>query len=213
MRNLIRTGAAAALLASATLVGGVAGGHAFASTNCPAGSGTGDVCTPQTTVAITGNSVPLTLANAAYSTFTGKTLNGAVQSTSSSGTNSVTVTDQSGSGLGWNLSVQATPLECTQGTDTGCNVSQTLIPSLEGMTTAAIDAAHSTCVTQCRGTLTALNNGQIDNGSAVKVGDAAVNSGMGQYNVILGSLGTNLTADMWASTYHTTVTVTLAQTP
>lgn len=222
MRNLIRTGVAAALLASATLVGGIAGGHAFAAGNCPASAtSTSDYCTAQTSVTVTGNSVALTLANLVYQPFVGKTLNGGVQSTTSdyaSGYNSVTVTDQSGSGLGWNLTVQATPLKCTSGTDPGCVQTHQLNPTDEAMTTGAIDTLNTSCVaTPCRGAPTAGSSGQIDNitspSTGVKVASAAANTGMGQYSVRLGALTANLTADMYASTYHSTVTVTLTQGP
>lgn len=223
MRNILRVGAAAAVLAGASFISGIAGGHAFAA-NCPANSaGTSDFCTAQTSVTITGNSIALTLANLVYQPFVGKTLNGTVQSTTSDytgGFNSVTVTDQSGSGAGWNLTVQATPLKCTSGAggDAGCGQTHQLNAADEQMTTGAIDPTNTTCVhPPCRGAPAAGASGQIDNvvapSTGVKVASAAVNNGMGQYSVRLGALTTNLTADMYASTYHSTVTVTLTQGP
>jgi hypothetical protein len=196
MRKLFGMTAAAALLAGASLVTGVANpSRAFAActpsatVNCPA-----------STVTISANNTPYQLSGATYSNFNPITLNGTNQTTTSSGANSATVIDASGTGSGWNVTVQATPLSATSPADTipGPNIS-----------TASASSACAGGVT-CRGNAAPASSGTIDGGGpAVKVLSAAAGNGMGTFSVTLGALTAGVPASAYAETYSTTITVTL----
>lgn len=198
MRKFIGISAAAALLAGASLVTGVAGPtHAFAAT-CVAGS---TVACPTSSVAINANNTPYQLLGVTYSPFKDITLNGQDQNTVSNGGNYATVLDASGTGTGWNVTVQATPLFNNAKSDTiaGPNIG-----------TLAASSSCGTTGFSCRGNAAPAGSGIIDSSAgAVKVLSAPAGAGMGQYQVTLGSLSATIPANVYAGTYSTTITVTL----
>lgn len=129
-----------------------------------------------------------------------------------------TVTDATGTGHGWNVTLQATPVSCVVGVDEGCTQAFETLPagSLE------IAPPHVACAadSQCRGmpSVTLQSNAAVDVSSPVTVLSAAVNQGMGSYTVAPGSIGPgqlalHLPANAPATTYHSTLIITVNSGP
>ena len=190
MRKLLALGTAVTLLTGASLVSGLAGPTtAFGATTGSA--------TPS--VAITAGSPGLLLSNVTYTNFGGITLTGADQPDANTG-GTANVIDQSGSGNGWHLTVQSTHLASTSPVD-----------SISGINTAVSTATCHASVT-CRGVAGGGTTGAVDT-AAVTVLSALAGAGMGHYDVTLGVLSTTIPASAYATTYTTTVTVTLVSGP
>ena len=133
--------------------------------------------------------------------FGGVTLNGTAQTTTAS-VGTFTVTDARGTGVGWNVTVQA-----TQFTMTGHTLPMNSI-SMPAPTVAKIDSTS--------GNTPSITTGPylIDNASAVKITSAAADgTGMGSYTFTPGTLTLSIPANAYAGTYTSTVTVSVVTGP
>ncbi len=173
-----------------------------------------------TTASLTGASV--TVAGGAPGTFSAP-LTGANQLAYTSLAN-YTVSDATGTGLGWNVTFQASQFTCTVGTDSGCQANMTTLPwdSLSIAPPSATCASGSTCTGAPSTSISA--NTAVDTGSgttagaAVKVLSAAALAGIGSYTVTPGTIGTGqlqlaIPGNALATTYHSTLTVTVNSGP
>ncbi|MGI8825408.1 MAG: WxL domain-containing protein [Chloroflexota bacterium] len=173
-----------------------------------------------TSAALTGGS--LTVSGGAPGTFSG-TLNGSNQNVTST-LGGLTVTDATGTGLGWNVTFQATQFTCTVGTDAGCKTGLTTLPW--NSLSIAPPSAACTSGSICTGspTVSVSTNTSVDTGSgttpgsAVKVLSAAALSGIGSYTVTPGTIGTGqiqlaIPGNALATTYHSTLTITVNAGP
>ncbi|WP_078550282.1 WxL domain-containing protein [Litchfieldia alkalitelluris] len=149
---------------------------------------------------ITGGSLSMTQPT--VDNFAAVTLNGQIQTTTAS-LGAFTVTDATGTGSGWQLNVKA-----SQFTD-----------SVKGLTlpTNSLDIALPTVTAQAGAsdvsTLTKAS-GKVDNATGVKILSAALNGGMGAYDVSANTLTLNLQPkDVKAGTYTSTVSVTVTTGP
>lgn len=167
-----------------------------------------------TSVALTGGS--LTVTGGAPGLFSA-TLTGANQ-TANTTLAPYTVDDATGSGAGWNVTFQATEFTCVVGTDAGCKAGFTTLP-LSSLSIAAPTAACASGQT-CNGSPTVPISAAtaVDVASAVKVLSAAANAGMGTYTVTPGTIGTGqlqlaIPGNALATTYHSTLTITVISGP
>lgn len=178
-----------------------------------------------TSVALTGGS--LTVSGAAPGTFSA-TLTGSNQ-TANTTLSTYNPDDATGTGNGWNVTFQATQFTCTVPVagitgDTGCKAGFTTLPwnALSIAPPTAACASGSTCTgspTVSISANTAVDTGSgTTAGSAVKVLSAAASAGMGSYTVTPGTIGTgqlalSIPGNALATTYHSTLTVTVTSGP
>lgn len=138
-------------------------------------------------------------------TFAPVTLSGATVTTNANLSNLV-VSDSRGSGAGWNVTVQAS--QFTTGTNT--------IPlgslRLNGIVSPIVNTNGSASPVP---TVQTGNPWTIDNGSAVKIVSAALNAGMGQYNISFpaNALSLSVLPDTFSGTYTSTLTWTIVTGP
>jgi hypothetical protein len=156
--------------------------------------------------------------------FTNITLNGTDQSDFATLSN-IDVQDQQSTPAGWNVTVQATRLQCTS-SDPGCpSAGDTLPANLTRMAgPLPVGSGGSSCVpSPCGpGTLT-LPQGNtpflVDGGSAVKI--ASFSGGNNSYSLAPGNVDGNaahtikltVPASAYGTTYHQTYTFTVATGP
>jgi hypothetical protein len=230
MKKLFGMGAAAALLAGASLIGGLGGAsHAFAA-NCPAttpGNST-DNCSVAATVTL--NQGSLTIQAPSLNAFGAVTLNGQNQTTtatwtSNSGPSSngtFRIVDATGTGNGWNVVAQAPAFSCTYNSSTNprCPAGGDTFPTSELNGGAFVSASCAAYTEQHCGTgrgalpvTDTASGGFIDTASGSQEFHAPANTGMGEYDVTLGTLSLVVPADAYAATYTTTITYTLASGP
>ncbi|HZU11250.1 MAG TPA: WxL domain-containing protein [Chloroflexota bacterium] len=173
-----------------------------------------------TQVALTGGTLGVT--GGSPGTFSA-TLTGSNQ-TADTTLGTYTVTDATGTGLGWNVTFQATQFTCTVGTDAGCKTGLTTLPwnSLSIAPPSAVCASGSLCTGAPSDSIssnTAIDTGSgTTPGSAVKVLSAAALSGIGSYTVTPGTIGTGqlelaIPGNALATTYHSTITITVNSGP
>jgi hypothetical protein len=154
------------------------------------------------------------------------TLNGQNQTAFASLSN-VNIQDQQSTGTaGWNVTVQASRLACTSVDGPRCPAGGDTLPAGELLMAGPLaeGPSGSTCVSGCgvggplslpRGTTPFL----IDAGASVKIASYA--NGDPSYTLKLGTvdgttghtLKATLPADAYATTYHTTITLTVATGP
>lgn len=171
-----------------------------------------------TTLTISGGM--LTISGATPGAFTA-TLTGSDQQVYAS-LAPYTAADLTGTGSGWNITFQATQLTCTSA-DTGCPAAGDQFPASSLLVAVPSIACHA--LTSCAGraakpTPSIASNTAIDSGPAVKVASAAINTGMGTYDFAPGNTSganTNLQLTVpsyaYATTYHTTLTVSIISGP
>jgi hypothetical protein len=169
------------------------------------------------TLAITAGT--LTLSGAAPGNFTA-TLTGSDQQVYTT-LGTFTAADLTGTGSGWNVTFQATHFACTNGTDAGCPTGGDTLPANSMLIAVPTVACHSG--TSCAGraakpAVSIASNTAVDGASAVKVTSAATNTGMGTYDYTPGTISTgNLQLTVpsyaYASTYHSTLTVSIVSGP
>ena len=167
---------------------------------------------------VTVTAADLTLGTIAIDDFTGVTLDGTVNSTTTTMA-AFDVNDSRGTGAGWNVMIGATEFaewDSTLNAGAGGYVpsGKTIGASRTSMATATVAKADATSSTEPTMTAGAYT---LDAGSAVKIASAATDgTGMGSYTITPGgSNGVALTvdADTYAKTYRSDVTVTLATGP
>ena len=161
----------------------------------------------------------LTISGAAPGNFTA-TLTGSDQQVYTTlGTYSAA--DLTGTGAGWNVTFQASRFSCTNGVDAGCPVGGDQLPAsslLMAPPTVACASGTSCTGRASKPTISIVANTALDGGAAVKIASAAVNTGMGTYNFTPGAIGTgNLQLTVpsyaYATTYHSTLTVSIVSGP
>jgi hypothetical protein len=150
--------------------------------------------------AITGGNLSMTQPT--ISNLAPVTLNGQIQTTTAS-MGAFTVTDPTGTGVGWNVVVEASQL-----TDSVKNLT---IPN------NSLDIAIPTVTAQAGATdISSITtaSGKIDNATGVKILSAQVDGGMGTYDIGANVLTLNLQPkDVKAGTYTSTITVTVTTGP
>jgi hypothetical protein len=152
-----------------------------------------------TTAVLNGGTLAVTTPT--VGDFTGVTLNGSAQSTTAS-MGTFNVIDARGTGVGWNVTVQA-----TQFTMSGHTLPMDSI-SMPAPTVAKIAATS--------GNTPSITTGPylIDDASAVKITSAAADgTGMGSYTFTPGALTLSIPANAYAGTYTSTVTVSVVTGP
>jgi hypothetical protein len=169
------------------------------------------------TLAITAGT--LTLSGAAPGNFTA-TLTGSDQQVYTT-LATYQAADLTGTGSGWHLTFQATAFTCTNGTDTGCPTGNDSLPASSLLVAPPTVACHAG--TSCAGraavpTVSIATNTALDSGSAVAMASAATKKGMGTYDFTPGTVGTgNLQLTVpsyaYATTYHSTLTVSIVSGP
>jgi len=161
-----------------------------------------------------------TISGAAPGNFTA-TLTGSDQQVYSS-LGTFTAADLSGTGNGWHVTFQATHFACTSA-DTGCPAAGDTLPAsslLLGVPTVACHTGQSCSGRAAKPTISISSNTALDSGSAVTLASAATGTGMGTYDFtpanISGAntgLQTTVPSYAYATTYHTTLTVSLVSGP
>jgi hypothetical protein len=140
--------------------------------------------------------------------FPNVTLSGSAQTVNAS-LDAFEVNDARGSGVGWNVTVQATQFAEHNGT--------TYVLSGKTLPTSSLRLPAPT-VTQDGTTSTSptIQSGApwaIDAGSAVKIASAAADTGMGKYDFSSTSLALTVPASAYAKTYRSDLTVSLVSGP
>ena len=167
---------------------------------------------------VTVSASNLTLGAIAIGDFTGVTLDGTVNTTTTT-MSAFDVNDSRGTGAGWNVTIGATEFaewDSTLNAGAGGYVTggKTIGTSRTEMATATVAKADSTSSAPPTMTAGAYT---LDAGSAVKIASAAADgTGMGSYTITPGGTnGVTLTvdADTYAKAYRSNVTVTLATGP
>jgi hypothetical protein len=151
---------------------------------------------------VTGGS--LSMVQPTVGNFTAVTLNGQIQTTNAS-IGAFTVSDATGTGNGWNLVIKATTF--TDSVKSLTLPTNSLDIALPAVTAQAGASAESTITKTV---------GKIDNATGVKVMSAALDGGMGTYDVTFptNSLTLNLQPkDVKAGTYTSTISLTLTTGP
>jgi hypothetical protein len=146
----------------------------------------------------------LTINTPTVGNFGGVTLNGTAQDTNAS-VGTFTVTDATGSGSGWNVTVQASQFA------TGAPGNHTLPLSSISMTAPSVAKIDSSS-----GNAPSITADPyvIDSGSAVKISSAAADgTGMGSYTFGGTTLTLHVLANAYAGTYTSTVTVSVISGP
>ena len=161
-----------------------------------------------TDVTITGGSLAIT--NPAVANFSGVTLNGEAQSATAV-MDGFSVTDARATGAGWNVTVGASQFAEWDGTEYVAS-GRTLPASSLSMPLVSVakgDVSSSGLPSITAGPYT------IDSGSSVEIASAAADgSGMGDYDFTQGgSLTLSVPASAYATTYRSTVTVSVATGP
>ncbi|MDP9265927.1 MAG: WxL domain-containing protein [Chloroflexota bacterium] len=188
-------GAIALLLASAVSAYAVSGG-------------------PMTAVLTAG---ALSLTGAVPGSFVA-TLTGASQTVDAALTTYQAV-DARGTATGWHVTFSATTFACANPTDAGCPAGGSTFPT----SSLTMPAPTVTCVALCTGiaappTISIVALTALDSGSAVTVASAATNTGAGTYNFAPGTVGTGnlqlaVPSNAYATTYHSTLTVSIVAGP
>ncbi|HUR18392.1 MAG TPA: WxL domain-containing protein [Acidimicrobiales bacterium] len=160
-------------------------------------------------VVVTGGSLGITTAPLAGN-FAGVTLDGTAKTTTASFDN-FEVNDARGSGDGWNVTVQATTMAEHDGSDYVAS-GKTLPADSLSLATATVvaDGTTSGAPTMTAGSYSLTT-------SAVKIASAAVDAGMGKYDISFAGTNADLTlsvpSNAYAKTYRSDLTLTLASTP
>jgi hypothetical protein len=131
-----------------------------------------------------------------------------------------TAADTTGTGNGWHVTFQATAFNCTSA-DAGCPATGDTFPT--GSLLMAAPTVACASGTSCAGravppTISISTNTALDSGSAVTVASAASKKGMGTYNFTPGAIGTGslqltVPSYAYATTYHSTLTVSIVSGP
>lgn len=167
--------------------------------------------TDDTNVTVTGG--VLSITNPVVANFTGVTLNGAAQTTTAA-VGAFSVNDATGTGSGWNVTVQASQLaqyDSTLNAGAGGYVTGGRTLALNSLSLPASTVA-SPNTTSPDPSITA-GPYLIDSASAVKVASAAANEGMGEYDFSAATLTLSLPASVYAANYRSDVTLSVVTGP
>lgn len=167
--------------------------------------------TDATNVTVTGG--VLSITNPVVANFTGVTLNGAAQTTTAA-VDAFSVNDATGTGGGWNVTVQASQLaqyDSTLNAGAGGYVTGGRTLALNSLSLPASTVA-SPNTTSPDPSITA-GPYLIDSASAVKVASAAANEGMGKYDFSAATLTLSLPASVYAANYRSDVTLSVVTGP
>ncbi len=127
--------------------------------------------------------------------------------------------DARGTATGWHVTFSATTFACTNPVDVGCPAGGAAFPA----SSLSMPAPTVTCVGLCTGlaapptiSISALT--ALDSGSAVTVASAAAGAGAGTYNFAPATVGTGnlqltVPGSAYATTYHSTLTVSIVAGP
>lgn len=164
-----------------------------------------------TNVTVTGG--VLSVTDPVVGDFAGVTLTGAAQTTTAA-VDGFSVNDATGTGAGWNVTVQATQLaeyDSTLNAGAGGYVSggKTLALNSLSLPASTVDSPNTTSPDP---SVTA-GPYAIDAASAVKVASAAVDEGMGEYGFSAATLTLSLPASTYAATYRSDVTLSVVTGP
>ena len=151
-----------------------------------------------TTATVTGGA--LTLTGALPGPFAGRSITGVAQTTTAA-LAAFSASDLRGSGAGWHVTAQAT---------TFAGVSKTLAAG--SLTLSAPTVAPATGTTSQAPTV-AAGPYTIDNGAAVQIASAALNTGMGTYDFSATTLTLALPGNVFADTYASTITISEVTAP
>ena len=166
-----------------------------------------------TNILVTGGSQAMTTFTAGD--FAGVTLDGTTKTTAAT-VDTFSVTDATGAGAGWKLSAQGTQFaewDSTLNAGAGGYVVSGRMLALNSLDLGILTATGNG-TTSAAPTMTAAAG--IDNEiGAVKFASAAVDQGMGKYDIGggTGALSLSIPASAYATTYRSDLTVTLASTP
>lgn len=148
-----------------------------------------------------------------FSDFADVTLNGQQQTTNATW-NISDIIDSRGTGAGWNLSLTMTQLSEY---DTGGSA---YVPGGHTIPTGSVTVNTAPAVTLADGTsspadtITVVGTStQLDTGSPIKLLSAAIDGGMGSYNISDLTASLTIRADAYAGTYKTDATVALVTGP
>lgn len=162
----------------------------------------------ETNVIITGGSLSIT--NPTVADFSGVTLDGQAQSATAT-MDGFSATDARATGAGWNVTVGASQFAEWDGTQYVAS-GHTLPASSLSMPQVSVAKGSGTS-----SALPSITTGPytIDSGSSVEIASAAADgSGMGDYDFTQGgSLTLSVPASAYATTYRSTVTVSVATGP
>lgn len=153
------------------------------------------------------NSGSLSITTPTIGDFGAVTLNGQDEQTSASMGN-FAVTDATGSGNGWNVVVKATQLTNSTNNNTLPLNSISLVAPTVAIDSGATGSSDPSTIT--------VASGNIDTTSGLKLLSAALNGGMGSYDVSFPSNALTLNlqpGSAYAGTYTSTVTVNVTQGP
>jgi len=119
------------------------------------------------------------------------------------------VQDMRGTGAGWNVTMQASQFTCSEYTPAKTLALNSQV--IAKPTVAAVDPLNASLVPTLAGDETYAG----DTGSAVSVGSADVDKGLGLYDFTYADdcLTLSIPADVYAGTYTSTVTLTVATGP
>lgn len=156
------------------------------------------------TVVVTGGSLSLT--SPVPPNFTGVTLSGAAQTTTAT-IPTFSATDARGTGVGWRISVAGTQF-CEQLSGATCVVSGKTLPV--GSLAAAAPTVTAGTGSGTVPTVSAIAG--VD-GATSTLASAAVGNGMGTYNFGTSLATLSLAANVYAKTYVSTITYTIASGP
>jgi hypothetical protein len=208
--------AAVALVAAGSGAGVIASAGAAGATACGGAIAAGSSCTLTGTATLTGGSLTLTSPTAlGWSA----TLNGANQNLydTTSGDETYTVDDATGSGTGWNVTVSAT--QFTTGSHTLANTG-TLSTNGSLTSATATTAPASACATGSTCTLPSNTTTYpvaittaASSPTAVKVFDDAASNGLGQITVSNIGWWVAVPANTLAGTYTSTFTFQISSGP
>jgi hypothetical protein len=161
-----------------------------------------DSTTATTTATITINGGPRTIsANTGTVTLPAVPLNGS-QQTKTAALGNINVVDASGTGNGWDVTVQATPVKAgSQSLGTG-HLSIEPVKSV-----AKVDPTSSNVPAS------KLSSNKVIDTGAVTVLSANTGDGMGSYQASLGNVILSIPASTYAGTYTATITYSLVTAP
>ena len=164
-------------------------------------AGTAQAATDDTSVTLTGGSIALTAPT--FGNFPGATLNGSAGSQAATASN-WSVNDPRGNGLGWEVSISASPLVDPLTADAGVD-DVTMTGAILSIAQPVATPVDGTNVSTAPTTL----GGNISTG--VKVADANANQGLGDWGLAQGATALSLAtpANARAGTYTSTITTTL----